>query len=304
MKTRDGSTSARGNRGPKRITIIDGGTGSELRRRGIVLDATSWSGAANLSHADLLADIHADYLQAGARVITANTFGTSRFVLEAAGLGDRFVEINAAAVDAAKAARERTGIDATIAASISCLPPAFDTQAYPSPPREAAAYAELAALFAELGVELLMLEMLQDREHAVRACRAAHGSGLPFWIGVSARRNGLSLTAFDDAGRDIEGVLDAVLEHAPAAVNVMHSPVDAVLPTMDAIGRRWTGAIGAYAEIAYPEDPDSRVESALGPSAYASAARAWLDAGATIVGGCCGTTPAHVRALAELVAAR
>ena len=68
------------------ILIMDGGTGSELQRRGVGMHKDAWSGAAALTDKKLLREIHADYIRAGADVITTNTFGTSRFVLESAGL--------------------------------------------------------------------------------------------------------------------------------------------------------------------------------------------------------------------------
>src|SRR6187455_3088802 len=135
-----------------RTLLLDGGTGSELRRRGMRLDAAAWSGLASLTHYDLLRAVHADYIAAGADVITTNTFATSRFVLEAAGYGEEFAAINRRAVDAAREARDSSGRDVAIAASLSCLPPNFDARAYPDGERERAAYRELTELFAEGGV--------------------------------------------------------------------------------------------------------------------------------------------------------
>ena len=70
--------------------VLDGGTGTELRRRGMNLGQTTWSALASLTHYELLRAIHADYIAAGADVITTNTFATTRFVLAAAGRGDDF----------------------------------------------------------------------------------------------------------------------------------------------------------------------------------------------------------------------
>jgi S-methylmethionine-dependent homocysteine/selenocysteine methylase len=277
--------------------LLDGGTGSELRRRGVRLDATAWSGPASLTHYDLLRDVHADYIAAGADVITTNTFGTSRFVLEAAGYADRFATVNRRAVDAALEARERSGRDVAIAGSLSCLPPGFNVAAYPDAARERAAYRELADLFAESGAELIALEMMQDTHHAALACEAAAATGLPFWLGVSCRtRSDGVLVAFDFPETEIADVLDALLPFSPNAVNVMHSPPDAIGPALELVANRFPGARGAYCEIGdgTPAEPP-RVE----PAELAAHVRDWVGAGARIVGGCCGTTPAHLRAVAQ-----
>jgi homocysteine S-methyltransferase len=274
--------------------VIDGGTGTELRRRGVSLDAAIWSALASLTHYDLLRGIHADYIAAGADIVTTNTFATTRFVLESAGYGSRFAEINSRAVAAARDARDASGRHVAIAGSISCLPPRFDVHAYPDERTEAAAYRELAETLAESGVDLLVLEMMQETRHAPLACEAARTVGLPIWLGVSCRIGaGGSLVGFDFPLVPLHACLDALLPFAPAAVAVMHTPIAAIEPALAAIRRRWNGPLGAYPEIGDGAgDPEFR------PSDLASRARKWLTEGAQIVGGCCGTTPDHIRALA------
>lgn len=287
-----------------RVVLIDGGVGSELRRRGQPLSRDTWSGTLNLTEADLLASIHGDYIRAGAEIITVNTFGTSRFVLDAAGLGDRFLQINRRAIEAAKKARETSGTDVAIAGSLSCMPPAFDARAYPAPAVEQAAYRELAELFAAEGLDLLLLEMLQDAPHAERACLAARESGLPLGLGLSCRRDSpeTALTAFDRPDIEFSATLESLLrECEPEVVSVMHSPLDTIGPALDVVKTRWSGVLGAYAEIAYPEDPGSGVTVRMTPEAYAREARAWIDAGVRVIGGCCGTTPDHIAALREMI---
>jgi homocysteine S-methyltransferase len=290
-----------------RIRILDGGTGSELRRRGVGLSDRCWSAPANLSHPELLTDIHLDYIRAGADIVTANTFATSRFVLAGAGLETKFEKINRAAIAAARRAADAAEREIVVAASLSCLPPSFDPGAFPPPGAEYEAYAELAACFRDNGADLILVEMMQDTIHAPRACRAARDSGLPFWIGVSCRfdRARERLVAFDDPDQPLDAILDAVLPFEPAGVAVMHSPLSAVAPALTALAARWAGPSGAYAEIPHAEDAAAAGGfEPVGPPGYAAAARDWLDRGVILVGGCCGTTPAHVAALRALLALR
>ncbi len=272
--------------------LLDGGTGTELRRRGMDLSDAAWSGLASLTHYDLLVEIHSDYIAAGADVITTNTFATTRFVLDAAGHGDKFAAINARAVAAAREARDSSGRDVALAGSLSCLPPRFDAHAYPDERAESAAYLELAETLAEAGVDLLVLEMMQETRHAPLACAAARAVGLPWWLGVSCRHGaGDELVGFDFPLVPLATCLDALLPLEPAAVAVMHSPLTAVVPALGALRTRWTGPLGAYPDIG------DGLTRAVSPAALADQAREWLVAGARIIGGCCGTTPDHVRAL-------
>jgi S-methylmethionine-dependent homocysteine/selenocysteine methylase len=282
-----------------RVVIRDGGTGSELRRRGVPLDDHTWSALAGFEHPQLLAQIHMDYIAAGADVITTNTFGTSRFVLEAAGIGNRFAAINRAAIAAAKEARRQSRPDVAIAASMSCLPPRSDPEGYPGPAAERAAYAELAELFAAEGVDLIALEMLQDDRHARLACEAVRAVGLPFWLGVSCRLgpSGEELVAFDYPHMPFGRVLDALLPYGPAAVAVMHTPTNAVSRALAEVRSRWPSFVGTYPEIDSERECTVPRAEPLAPQDFTALATMWIDAGASLLGGCCGTTPEHIRAL-------
>ena len=280
--------------------VLDGGTGSELRRRGVPLDPVAWSALAPLTHYDSLRAIHTDYIAAGARVVTTSTFATTRFVLEAAGRGDEFAAVNTRAVGAAREARDASGRAVAIAGSISCLPPRFDVQAYPDENEESAAYLELAETLAEAGADLLLLEMMQETRHAPLACAAASTVGLPVWLGVSCRLGaGGAVVGFDFPLVPLATMLDALLPYGPDAIAVMHSPVAAVAPALREIGARWRGPLGAYPEIG---DGTAATEG-IAPEELAAQARDWVAGGARIIGGCCGTQPKHIRALAALRAA-
>jgi homocysteine S-methyltransferase len=270
--------------------LLDGGTGSELRRRGMPLDAAAWSALAPLTHYELLREIHADYIAAGADVVTTSTFATTRFVLDAAGHADDFASINQRAVAAVREARDAGGREVAIAGSISCLPPRFDVHAYPDERAESAAYLELAETLADAGVDFLALEMMQETRHAPLACAAANAVGLPIWLGVSCRVGaGGTLVGFDFPLVPLAACLDALLPFDPAAVSIMHSPVAAVAPALHEARALWRGPLGAYPEI------DTALVT---PTALAAEADGWVAGGARIVGGCCGTTPQHIRALA------
>ena len=91
--------------------------------------------------------------------------------------------------------------------------------------------------------------------------------------------------------------LEALLPFAPAAVNVMHSPVTAIEPALREVRARWPGPLGAYPEIG---DGTPQAPHSVSPDRLAAQARGWLADGAQIIGGCCGTTPEHIRALAKL----
>lgn len=177
-----------------RRVILDGGVGTELERRGAVMDPQAWCGAASADNAALLKAIHTDYIDAGAEVVTANTYASSRIMLTAAGMAARTGEINRIAVDAAQRARNnrRTvdGAPIALAGSLSHAAPVTpgtdrtDRGRLPSDAQFEDALSELALILKDAGCDLLVLEMLYDperippssRRRKARACRPGPAS--------------------------------------------------------------------------------------------------------------------------------
>ncbi|NNC65747.1 MAG: homocysteine S-methyltransferase family protein [Gammaproteobacteria bacterium] len=282
------------------IVLMDGGTGSELQRRGVPMSPAAWTGLASQENHDTLRAIHADFICAGADIITTNTFGTTRFVLDAAGCGAAFEDLNRSAVEAALEARERAADrPVAIAGSISCLPPEFDNEAYPSATIEVDAYAELAQLLVALGVDLIALEMIQDLEHGQRAIEAALATGLPVCLGVSARRIEAGLACFDYPDRDFASVVDSLIAFEPDVINVMHTPPYDVGVALDVVKQRWSGPLGAYPELGDFADPGWQFSDGPSPADLVELAVGWVGQGARVLGGCCGTGPEHIAALAQ-----
>jgi S-methylmethionine-dependent homocysteine/selenocysteine methylase len=279
------------------VVVIDGGMGTELQARGAPMDHEAWCGLANLDEPDLVREIHEDYIRAGAEVVIANTFPTSRPALAAAGYGDRVEEANRAAVGAALAARDRAGRAVAVAGSMSLWgsDERMGADELPSEARLLEVYGEQAAILADAGVDLIVLEMFDARWAA--ALQAARQTGLPIWIGVWTE-----LTPEGElrapTGRPFEQDLPALIGDGVEAVLVMHSPLEAVRPALAAIARHWTGPRGAYPHAGRFERP-TWIFREVAPSAMAGEAAAWVSDGARIVGGCCGTRPEHIRAIRD-----
>ena len=169
---------------------------------------------------------------------------------------------------------------------------------------------ELAMLLASEGADLIALEMMEDTVHARMAMAAAVETGLPVWLGVSTRLSGAGggLVGFDFPDTPLAEPLDALIPLRPAAVNIMHTPPEAVAPALDEVRRFWDGPVGAYPELGDFEAPDWRFTRQLAPGEFVAHAMAWVGRGARVLGGCCGTLPEHIRALKEaeegLLAAR
>jgi S-methylmethionine-dependent homocysteine/selenocysteine methylase len=295
------------------VVIIDGGTGTQLQAEGVPMDKVAWSARANLERPEVVQRIHEAYIRAGAQVIIANTFAASRAGLGPAGLGGRVAEANAAAVDAALAARAAAADGPVVVAGSmsSFCPVAMEAGVDGSPPAGRASddprfpgladFREQAQLLAEAGADLIALEMIGAEGYGRAAVQAAAETGLPVWLGITpARREDGSLGTPDELGdgESLEDLLAALATPALAAVTLMHCD-PGVIP--DAIGiarRHFAGPIGAYAETG-SWMPPNWVFDGLTPSQYLQRASTWAEHGAQLIGGCCGTGPGHIQALTE-----
>jgi len=294
------------------LVIIDGGMGSQLQAEGVPMDEVAWSARANLERPDVVQRVHEAYIRAGAEVIIANTFAASRAALEPAGLGSRVAEANRNAVRAALRAREAAATrPVAVAGSMSSFCPVAmePAAAGPSPAGPAredprlpglADFREQAALLAEAGADLIALEMIDGEDYGRAALQAAAETGLPVWLGVSpARRDDGTLGTLPEIGdgSSFEDLLNALADPALAAVTVMHADPGVTLDAIDVIRGHYAGPIGAYAETGGWQPPNW-VFDGLTPGEYLQHATAWADRGAQLIGGCCGTGPAHIQALA------
>jgi S-methylmethionine-dependent homocysteine/selenocysteine methylase len=287
--------------------VLDGALGTELERRGAPCELPLWSTHALLSDPALVERIHADYVEAGAEILTANTFRTQRRVLSRAGIGARARELTVLAVDLARRAARTAGRRVFVVGSAPTLEDCYRPDLVPEAAALAREHAEHAENLAAAGVDAVLIETINTIREGVAAARAARETGLPFLVSfVCQGRAGRGARPGSDeaalfGGEPLADALAAVAELAPCAVAVNCLPASAVGACLPAL--RETGLpFGVYANLGTPGGLTPPEPYA--PDAFAEQAGLWLAAGARIVGGCCGTTPAHIRAITRLVAAR
>ena len=282
--------------------LMDGGMGSEFERRGLS-SPTTWSGGPMLAHPELVRDIHQEYIEAGAEIIITNTFATGRDALEEGGVEHKVIEANKLGIEAAVQARSNAGAESSvvIAASVSTMRPKAHAEV-PVPYEKALeTYREQLGELAKGGPDVAVGEMLVRISDTLAVIDAAAELGLPAWVGLSLTRDGDELylgIQGRHGGETLQNAMDAIKDKDLAAVFVMHTPVDDTGPGLDIVKRNWSGTLGAYAHFPGHGGPN-RMATALDPQQYLEYAKGWSAQGAQIIGGCCGTTPDHIRALRE-----
>lgn len=295
------------------IIPLDGPIGTELERRGAAMHGDVWCAMATVDDALTLRGIHEDYIRAGARVVTANTFSSHRLMLDPAGLGHRFLELNRRAVEVAMEARDRLGAAETvaIAGSMSHQVPFHpgtdlrDQRQIPAPAVYEAGFRELANTLAGLGVDLLLLEMMSDPALVNAAVAAARETGLPIWLGYACRASPAGVpVSFTREELGLRELMQRTRAERADVVGIMHTGVAIITPALQAMRGACDRPLMAYPDTGHFEMPCWRFDDAISPSAFTELAGRWVDEGASLIGGCCGFGVEHISALTEALARR
>lgn len=296
----------------RELVILDGAIGTEIVRRG-----ARWRQNGLRTDADTVQQIHEDYIAAGADVITTDTFQlTQRLFLNLfhnlehmrrigrEGLESQAQELARKAVQIAKQARQNTagGRPVAIAGSMAPLQHCFRPDLAPPYSEARKEHSHTAHLLADAGVDFILIETMNTIGEAKTAVEAALETGLPVWVSFVLGPNGeiLDRSSLKEAIRVLEPL-------GPDAILVNCAPPEDITRGAELLASAWKGPFGAYAHIGRYDPPSWKFEfhprfcmtEEWLPERYAACASRWRQLGATIVGGCCGTTPEHIQAIRQ-----
>jgi methionine synthase / methylenetetrahydrofolate reductase(NADPH) len=277
--------------------LCDGAMGTLLYSRGVSLDACF--DVLNLNNPRVVQSIHADYIAAGADCIETNTFGANRFKLAVHGLDHQVREINRRGVALARDVRESSGRDVFVLGSIGPLGKYLAPLGTVTPDEARAAFREQAEALLEGGVDAFVIETFSDLEEvalAVAAIRAI--TDAPIIAQMAFTDDGVTFTGRPAA--EVARVLRALPVQALGAnCSVGSSTLYEVLEQMHAEAGRVPLCIQPNAGL--PSRIGERLIYLSSPAYMAEYAQRMVDAGARLVGGCCGTTPQHIAAMREVL---
>jgi S-methylmethionine-dependent homocysteine/selenocysteine methylase len=283
--------------------ILDGGTGTDIQRRGAPMSGQTWCADVNATHGEIIRAVHLDYVRAGADIIAANTFATSPLSFNAYGRDDELIALDVAAVGHAKAAVRAS--DVCIAGSISTQRPVIAgtdrTDFSKNWTRDEAMvlFQRKAQNLKALGVDLIMMEMMRDCDYSLWACEAAMETGLPVWIGISVEKVDGVLTGFGREDQKFEDVARVLSTLKPEVMSIMHTSPNNTDEALSILRTYWNGPMGTYPECGYYAAPDWQFVDVIAPDDLVMKSHEWQKLGASIFGGCCGIGPDHIAALAK-----
>jgi methionine synthase I (cobalamin-dependent) len=286
-----------------RPVILDGAIGTEILRRDL-----TWADHQNLARPDVIRALHADYVRAGADVLSTNTFQLSRRALlnhfrdrahmERIGVPDleaRAEDSLRAAVRLADQARQEAadGRPVAIAGAITTLEWCFRPDLAPAPEQAAGEYRELIGVLADAGCDLILVETVNSIAEAVVAVEAANHVGIPIWVAFVPDERGRLFT-----GETLAAASAALAPLRPDAILLNCAPPPDCAAGLGELAPHSPAPTGVYPHVGRFDPPEWLFTDEYPPPAYLAEARRWRERGAAILGGCCGTTPEHIAALA------
>ncbi|HEY3130353.1 MAG TPA: homocysteine S-methyltransferase family protein [Acidobacteriota bacterium] len=288
----------------KEVVILDGAIGTEILRRNV-----SWADHQVINYPLVIRSIHEDYIKAGADMITTNTFQLARrsFLnhfkdlehmrhIGARGLEQRAEELLRAAVNLTLEARQQVGArrKVAIAGSITTLEWCFRPDLSPTAHQAKQEYIEIGRAFKESGADLILLETVNNVSEAVAAMQAFHEVEIPGWISFVCDSAGNLFS-----GETLDQAVTALEPLKPDAILLNCAPPTDISAGVKKLAPRNKAATGAYAHIGRFDPPEWYFTDEYPPQTYLDVCRQWVDMGATVVGGCCGTTPEHIALLSK-----
>jgi 5-methyltetrahydrofolate--homocysteine methyltransferase len=274
--------------------LADGATGTNYFQMGLVSgDAPElW----NFEHPDRVRSLHRRFIEAGADIILTNTFGGNRHRLKLHNAQDRVRELNIAAAKNARAEADAAGRPVYVGGSMGPTGEILEPVGTLPHADAVRAFAEQAMALKEGGVDVLWIETMSSEEELRAAVEGAAGAGLPIVTTMSFDTNGRTMMGVTPKAF---GALTATLAAQPVAIgaNCGVGASELIATVLGITAARPDAAVVAKGNCGIPQYVDGHIHYTGTPELMADYARIALDAGAKIIGGCCGTSPEHLAAM-------
>ena len=285
--------------------ILDGGIGGELQKVGAKMDKGLWCGRCSLDSPDKLLKVHNNYINAGADVITTNTYASTPISMKKYGYENLIEECNLKSVEIAKEAAD--GKNVAGAGSVSTygyfLKDGVETM-LPS-------FNEHLKILSNAGVDLIILEAMSSQYDIIETLlKCSKKINIPIWLSISCvfDRNKEIFLGYDD---DVKNDKPQIYENFKASLHkfkqihsgpilVAHSNMSVTEEAIKILKDNYKQIIGVYPNRGYFEKPEWKFKENIQPKDYLDKAKSWKNNGAQIIGGCCGIGVEEIKAISIL----
>lgn len=286
-----------------RIVILDGGIGAELEKNGANMDQDLWCGKCSVDNPELVRKVHERYIDAGADVITTNTYGTTPISMKQYGYDNLIEKYNQKSVRLAKEAAKNKNV--AIAGSVSTFGSFYRLGLKAMIP----GFKEQIKILSEEGVDLIILEAMSSQADIVETIiECSSNISLPVWLSISCvmkdKKVMLGYNDTVDTDTHIYESLEVAIKNFTklhkGPILIAHSDINVTGHAVKTAKNNFDGVLGAYPNRGYYEKPHWKFVDNMSPEDYLNEAKSWVKNGVQIIGGCCGVGVEEIKAISIL----
>ena len=288
-----------------KIIILDGGIGAELEKNGAKMDKDLWCGKCSVENPELVKKVHENYIDAGADIITTNTYGTTPISMKHYGYDNLIEEYNKKSVQIAKDASKNKNV--AVAGSVSTFGSFYKLGLKAMIP----GFKEQIKILSEEGVDLIILEAMSSQADIVETIiECSSNINLPVWLSISCvmeDKNKKVMLGYNDTVdsdthiyESFEVAIKNFSKLHKGPILIAHSDINATGHAVKTAKNNFDGILGVYPNRGYYEKPHWKFVDNMTPEDYLNEARSWVENGVKIIGGCCGVGVEEIKAISIL----
>ena len=288
-----------------KIIILDGGIGAELEKNGANMDKDLWCGKCSVDNPELVKKVHENYIDAGADVITTNTYGTTPISMKHYGYDNLIEEYNKKSVQIAKDASKNKNV--AVAGSVSTFGSFYKLGLKAMIP----GFKEQIKILSEEGVDLIILEAMSSQADIVETIiECSSNINLPVWLSISCvmeDKNKKVMLGYNDTVdsdthiyESFEVAIKNFSKLHKGPILIAHSDINVTGHAVKTAKNNFNGVLGVYPNRGYYEKPHWKFVDNISPEDYLNEARSWVENGVKIIGGCCGVGVDEIKAISIL----
>ena len=288
-----------------KIIILDGGIGAELEKNGANMDQDLWCGKCSVDNPELVKKVHENYIDAGADVITTNTYGTTPISMKQYGYDNLIEEYNKKSVQIAKKASKNKNV--AVAGSVSTFGSFYKLGLKAMIP----GFKEQIKILSEEGVDLIILEAMSSQADIVETIiECSSNINLPVWLSISCvieDKNKKVMLGYNDTVdsdthiyESFEVAIKNFSKLHKGPILIAHSDINVTGHAVKTAKNNFDGVLGVYPNRGYYEKPHWKFVDNMTPEDYLNEARSWVENGVKIIGGCCGVGVEEIKAISIL----
>ena len=277
--------------------ILDGAMGTELAKRDVDIPLPLWSADANMTHSNIVKDIHIDYIKAGADIITTNTFRTTSYSYQKAGYSPQRARERAhdSLRSAVEMAQIAAGDSTQIVGSITSIDDCYSPELFPGKGAAQDTYGEVIEWFNNSGINHLIFETMGHLEEIQIALKMSQNAQMNLWVSLILK-NGNQIRN----GESIEETVNLIKKYSVSCLLINCNRVETIHKGIDNFLTFWRNDWGVYPNLG-KTDFDNDYFELINSDNFREAMLSYLDLSPSVIGACCGSTPEHIHLLKKLL---